>query len=390
MIMENAIAEKFLKLIDTSIQEDSFHSLELKNKRLKDSDLRLVKTRLIDIKGETHLSFTYRYPTQDITKNFIPIEALTQISDLLEKEFFQGDLITASKTYFFNTQHKVTLKEKAIDIKLDGRSHDIQKNVALQNTNKNYLYQLGITSKEGHVLGKKRSKYNQINKYIEIVEKVIEDSPIEGKYRIYDMGSGKAYLSFALYDHLKSIDHEVQLTGIELRDQLVDVCNKIARDNGFEGLTFEQGYIGEKELKELDILIALHACDTATDDAIYQGIRSDASIIICSPCCHKQVRKSMKGNKQNPITQHGILEERLAEMLTDTIRALILEAHGYKAKIIEFISSEHTAKNLMLIGVKKTNTDGVQLDKTKFEEIKALKETYGIQNHYLEDLITAQ
>ncbi|NNE27173.1 MAG: SAM-dependent methyltransferase [Saprospiraceae bacterium] len=382
--------ERFIKLIQSSIEDESIVGLSLKNKRDKSSDLKLVNVRLVEIKNAMHLSFVYSYPTKDITKNYQIEEGIQKIVELLQNEFFQSDLITDNKIHFFNSQHKVTLKSKDKAPEQISRSHDQKKNVPLQDTSMNYLYQLGITSKEGHVIGKMRSKYNQINKYIEIVDNVISNSSLTDQFRIYDMGSGKAYLSFALYDHLKNNkQHTVELTGIELREELVASCNQIAKDNGFGSLKFETGYIGEKDLEAVDILIALHACDTATDDAIFQGIQSQASIIICSPCCHKQVRKSMEDG-HTPITKHGILKERLAEMLTDTIRALLLEACGYKSKIIEFISSEHTAKNLMLIGVLDPNHPKGQILGHKLQEVKNLKEAYGITQHYLEELINAR
>jgi len=178
---------------------------------------------------------------------------------------------------------------------------------------------------------------------------------------------------------------QVSVTGIELRKELVDYCNDIAEKCGFENLNFECKPIQEYADKKIDILIALHACDTATDDAITKGIIAKADLIVCAPCCHKQVRQSLKGKEQeDPILKYGIFKERQFEMVTDTIRALILEKQQYQTKIFEFVSNEHTRKNVMLVATKSTKEIDVKKVNSK---IKGIKEAYGIEEHYLETQI---
>jgi hypothetical protein len=201
------------------------------------------------------------------------------------------------------------------------------------------------------------------------------------------MGSGKGYLTFALYDYLRNkFDTKVCITGVEYRQELVDVCNVISGKAAFDNLVFVQGTIEEAPVEDTDILIALHACDTATDEAIFRGISSGASLIVCAPCCHKQIRNEIK--LQNPLSQllkHGILLERQAEIVTDSLRALIMEAYGYKTKVFEFISSEHTSKNVMIIGRKITHSPEKRI--SVLEHIAQIKAVYGIRRHYLEDLL---
>jgi hypothetical protein len=166
---------------------------------------------------------------------------------------------------------------------------------------------------------------------------------------------------------------------------LVDICNTIAQKAGLANLNFVKGTIEKAELNKIDILIALHACDTATDDAIYRGIKSEAELIVCAPCCHKQIRKAMNvTNELNNVTRFGILKERQAEIITDTIRAMILEAHGYKTNVFEFISLEHTPKNVMIVGRK---TKDKKNKKEILNNIAAIKRLYGIEKHYLETLL---
>ncbi|MFA5359331.1 MAG: methyltransferase, partial [Patescibacteria group bacterium] len=166
---------------------------------------------------------------------------------------------------------------------------------------------------------------------------------------------------------------------------LVDLCNRIVAESGFEGLSFVQGSISDYPVGKIDMLIALHACDTATDDAIFKGISADATYIICAPCCHHQIRKEMNPeNELKPILKHGIFLERQAEMLTDGLRALILEKYGYHAKVFEFISTSHTPKNVIIVGRKtKIKPD---VDKIS-DQIHQIKRAFGIGNHYLEQLL---
>jgi hypothetical protein len=200
------------------------------------------------------------------------------------------------------------------------------------------------------------------------------------------MGAGKGYLTFALYDYLRNkLQHNVTVTGVELRKDLVDQCNKAAAECGFDQLHFECSSIEDFELKKVDILIALHACDTATDDAIAKGIKANADLIVCAPCCHKQIRQQLKGKEyKNPLLKYGIYKEREFEMVTDTIRALVLERNHYKSNIFEFISSEHTGKNTMLVGVKSKHKPDLPVIQGK---IDSLKEAYQIDYHYLEKLM---
>ena len=284
------------------------------------------------------------------------------------------------------------LKEKKASILiLPDNSHDKNKNRKITATGKQYLYELKITDAQGKVRPHGQDKYKQINHYIEILSSLLEDLPKKEHTNIADMGSGKGYLTFALYDYLNyKLQVPTSITGVEFREDLVSLCNEIAAKSNFNNLHFAEGSIEDfKYEKDLDVLIALHACDTATDDAIYQGIQSNAELIVVAPCCHKQIRREMqKGKTHNEtefLTKHGIFMERQAEMVTDGLRALILELMGYATKIFEFISTEHTPKNVLLVAQKRKkplNNQAELLDK-----IATSKKFFGIENHHLESLI---
>jgi SAM-dependent methyltransferase len=204
--------------------------------------------------------------------------------------------------------------------------------------------------------------------------------------RIVDMGAGKGYLDFALYDYLGG---KADIIGVELRDKLVEDGNTTANASGFQGLSFVPGSILDYDATGADAVIALHACDTATDDAIYQGIKAGASLIAVAPCCHKQIRRQMEAGKPaaqlDVLLRHGIFLERQAEMVTDTLRALLLELSGYRVKVFEFVSDAHTPKNNLVVAEKdgRAGRDRDALLK-RIAEIKAL---FGVERHYLEGLL---
>ncbi|MEZ4891850.1 MAG: SAM-dependent methyltransferase [Saprospiraceae bacterium] len=245
------------------------------------------------------------------------------------------------------------------------------------------------TNSKGEVLAKSQDKWRQINKYLEIIQNLNAQTPLPKEPIIADMGSGKGYLTFALYDYLfNQLGLKPQITGIELRKELVKTCNKAAENSGFDGLHFEALNISDYHPPRLDMLIALHACDIATDMALAGGIFANANMIIAAPCCHKQIRKEMSTqNELAPVLRHGILEERQAELITDGIRALLLESEGYQTKVFEFVSTEHTAKNVMITAVKSGKAADKRRQKS-LEQIQGIKSGFGIKEHYLENLLS--
>ena len=378
-----------LQQITDAVENNNFLKITLGNKREKTNDLKNVFIKLVLIKKQSYLSFVYRHNTNDITKNFLLAEAINVIKELLEKNFYNADVYTTSNTIYYSIikdgKEKLITKIHDIHKEIQPLSHDKQKNRIIQK-DALYLKQLGLTNAEGILKKEMQHKYKQINRYVEIIEGILKDTTIENDFSVVDMGSGKGYLTFALYEYLQSKNQEIKVTGIELREDLVEKCNSIAVASKYDGLHFSKGSIQETILPSVDMLIALHACDTATDDAIGKGIKANATFIICAPCCHKQIRKQMAPtNALQLITKHGILMERQAEMVTDTIRALILEAHGYKTKVFDFIEEEDTPKNVLIVGTKSNFSQKIFDENIlKIQELKAL---FGIKEHYLETVI---
>jgi len=376
----------FFTKLATSFESNSFVKITLSKPAYKSDGLHNVYIRLVKIKEEPMFSCTYHYKTNDQVKNYSLEEVKEVLTELLNNKFKVGILFTLEEdfTIQFSKKGKVSTRTTFASFQnIPPVEHDKPK--TKRASLGKYLTLLGIADAKGDIIPKMADKYKQINKYLEIIEGLIKNTDLPKTINIVDMGSGKGYLTFALYDYLvNQRKKEVSITGIELRKELVDFCNKTAKACEFEGLTFENKSIEEYKTKKIDILIALHACDTATDDALGKGMSANATLIITAPCCHKQIRQQLKGKEQqSPILKFGIFKERQYEMVTDTIRALILEKKQYQTKIFEFISNEHTRKNVMLVGIKSTKKAEKEVLSGKIE---AIKKEYGIEQHYLESI----
>jgi len=356
-------------------------------------DLKNIYLRPVELKKGLHVAFNFRYKTRDELKNFGLEETIAQLETLLGTAFLNADLLTPERDFSlqFDKKGEAHFSEKKPSTNTPTAvptAHNRTKNRLLDPAAP-WLHLLGITNSKGEVLAAYQDKWRQINKYLEIIESLLRESPLPTSPQIADMGSGKGYLTFALYDFLENhLGLTPYITGIELRPALVDFCNKTAQQVGFQNLRFVAQDIAIYQPERLDMLIALHACDTATDLALAAGIRQKARIIVVAPCCHKQIRREMQAkNELTPLLQHGILAERQAELVTDGIRALLLEAEGYHTKVFEFISTEHTAKNVMITAT----TDGRRLNQRRVEalaQVEALKLGFGIREHWLEKLLS--
>ena len=371
---------EFISKIEALDIETDVMKVQMSKRMINSSDLRTIKARRVLIKGKSLISVVYRHDTKDVTKNYTLKDFIDLSYEWLEDQFFNATLTLESIEYrLLSNRKNATLKSIELSGGLNlSETHDHQKKRLIPE-DAPFLRSLGISSDKGKVYQSSQRKYRQINKFIEILDGLCRGKTIK---TIADMGCGKGYLSFATYSHMASLQDDLSLVGYELRPKLVEDINSIAQKHKFSGLSFEVGDISQINIPKTDMVIALHACDIATDMAIAKGIEAEAQLIVVSPCCHKQIRKAMRGNSQIDSTlSHGIMKERMAEWLTDAIRVLLLESRGYKTKIMEFISSEHTSKNL-LITAEKNNVRSEALS-----EVEALKKQYGIDVHYLETLI---
>ncbi|MGV8920634.1 MAG: class I SAM-dependent methyltransferase [Pseudomonas sp.] len=384
---------QFLSLLDTSLSQNSFIKLVLAKYVGAELELQRIIIKLMTIKDQPHLSFVYRYKTRDITKNFPVAEGEEVIADLLPESFKNAHLLslTDEVQLEFSKKGKSTLfKSKAQqEREAPSSEHDREKKRFLELT-RPFLTDLGVTNKQHELIAAMSRKWKQINKFIEVFSHALSTSPLtlDRPIKVADFGSGKGYLTFAIHDYLRNtLQAEGEVTGVELREDMVNLCNTAAERLEHPGLVFKHGDVRSVAPSDLDVMIALHACDIATDYAIHTGIRSGAAIIMCSPCCHKQIRLQIQSpTLLRPMLQYGLHMGQQAEMVTDSLRALYLEVCGYETKVFEFISLEHTNKNKMILAVKRAEP----LKQTELlAKIQQLKEFYGIQEHCLETLLQA-
>jgi len=382
--------ETFLDLLKQALRDNTLIKLVLGKYRGRQTGLEKITIRPVTITGQETLSFVYRHQTQDVTRNFDPEQALTLIQQLLGTNFKSAHLfsISADVQIDFSKKGKTVLsRSKPSSDVLPARAHDRVKE-RLIDVNSPFLKALGVTNESGQVLPSMSSKWKQINVFLERFRCALAASRIaaDASVRVVDFGAGKGYLTFAVYEYLHTtLGLETVVTGVELRDDLVRFCNTVAKARGMAGMNFTPGDLDHYVPGSLEVLIALHACDTATDQAIALGIRAGAEIIMCAPCCHKELRSQMVSPPVlTPLLRHGIHMGQEAEMVTDSLRALWLEAAGYEAQVFEFISLEHTSKNKMILGVKRAQPEPRE---PILARINALKEFYGIKNQALEKLL---
>jgi SAM-dependent methyltransferase len=390
-MLENS--EEFVNRLSQSLTSGTFVKLTLGNYKGGDTQLQKIFVRLVTTKKGTRLFFLYRGATRDTAKNYDIDTGIALIAEALDGQFFSGHLFTTEN----DLQLEIGKKSKSrLNIakptfkSAPPQEHDRSKKMQVDQS-AFYLKALGITDETGRVRDKQQDKWRQINKFVEILANLVDKSALKDrqKLKIIDMGSGKGYLTFAAYDYFSNIrGNDVTVTGVDTKQALVDLDNSIAAASGFTGLSFTLGHISETEVADIDILIALHACDTATDDAIFKGIASGANLIVVAPCCHQEVRPQIKPPAMLKDTlKHGVMMERTAETITDALRSLLLERSGYATRLFEFVPMEHTPKNNMLVGTRLTkpvSTDDIS------RQIEDIKSAFGISEQRLEKLLNKQ
>ena len=384
--------QQFFLDIQQSIENKSFDRLILSQYKGELAELEKMTFRMIELQGQATLSCLYHHTTQDVTKNYTLIDGIEKIAELLNLSK-QANLFTLNQDIQLKKNKKKAMlnhqKKQTSALKVERQQHNREKQRYVQQQSP-FLRHLGITDEKGQIVPSMARKWKQINKFIEIFSNAYEQiDASQQELNIVDFGSGKGYLTFALYDYLQSQQKTPLITGVELRSNLVEFCQNVADQVGFNHLDFFEGDVRSYQPEKLDVMIALHACDIATDFAIHTGIRLNASMIMCAPCCHKELRPQLHSPEVlQPMLQFGIHAGQQAEMLTDTLRALLLKAYGYETKVFEFVALEHTSKNKMILATKRKALQ--QPDPKIMQQIQALKTMYGIEKQSLELLLQDQ
>jgi SAM-dependent methyltransferase len=351
-----------------------------------------VTVRPVEIKGALNLQFSHFDDKRDITKNYPFEEAASKVDELLALPFRNISVESSAG----GIQVNISKKGKALVSKLkpsaapEEISHDRQKNKLLSIENAGpFLKAVGIMTQDGRIKADMQRKFKQINEYLRLVDETDSFQALSGSsIHIVDFGCGNAYLTFAIYFYLHDIlQLDAHVTGVDIQSDLIERHKKKADSLGWDQLTFQVGEIANFEPETIpNVVMALHACDTATDDAIAKGIRWESKVIICAPCCQHELQAQLSKipvpQQMLPIYQDGILSERMGDILTDTFRATILRIMGYRTDVTQFVPIEHTAKNLMIRSVK-TSPAGTE---RWVEEYRNLKSFWQV-TPYLERLL---
>ncbi len=317
-----------------------------------------VKIRPVMLKEELYIQETQYVGNKVLHKNCTVAEAIARILIYMEQDFKQGLIQTSEEecTILISKKGKATIKrkKKASNVKAD-LEHNRQKQYIFQEGQKiPFLIDLGIMNLEGKVVRAKYDKFRQINKYLEFIKDIIPRLPKDRTIRIIDFGCGKSYLTFAMYYYLHDIEKlPIEVIGLDLKEEVIRYCNELAERYDFKHLHFEMGDIAKFEgADSVDMVVTLHACDTATDYAIEKAVKWGAEVIFTVPCCQHEVNNQISNDLLQPVLKYGLLKERMSALLTDAIRANLLESMGYETQVMEFIDMEHTPKNILIRATK--------------------------------------
>lgn len=355
--------DNLLSLISQLIQDQALNQAVLSNVRKKESDsYTKVEIKPIELKGELVYQFSYYYSNKVLHDNLNAHDTEQKLAELFAEQFKQALLHTPEADYqvLISKKFKVTiLKKPASKAKVE-LSHNRKKQYVLEEgTPVPFLVELGVMNAEGKVLAKKYDKFKQINRFLEMIRDITPHLSKDRKLNIIDFGCGKSYLTFALYHYLKEVEGlNFQVIGLDLKQDVIAHCNTLAQKMEYKDLRFLVGDIAQyNEWDQVDMVVTLHACDTATDAALEKAIRWGAEVILSVPCCQHELFGQVSNTTLHPMLRHGIIKERFSALATDSIRAQLLDIVGYKTQLLEFIDMEHTPKNLLIRAVKGPSTE---------------------------------
>lgn len=347
--------------------------------------IKKVKVRPIHLKDRIKLQVTTYRGTKVFHKNYEREDFFTLLEQYVTGYATEEEpekSVKFKQIVIQTTKEQVTVlvsKKGKITIKENKKKKELPKPITAHNRTKNYilkegtavpfLIDLGVMTREGKVVQSKYDKYRQINRFLEFVEDVIEELPRDKELTILDFGCGKSYLTFALYYYFKNLKgYNINIVGLDLKEDVIRNCNALAKKYQYDKLTFLHGDIAEyEELEQVDMVVTLHACDTATDYALEKAIQWNAKVILSVPCCQHEINRQINCKEFNTILKYGLLKERISALLTDGLRAELLECHGYKTQILEFIDMEHTPKNILIRAVKQKQ--GKKKDTKDYEKL---------------------
>ena len=371
--------EKIIDLLKTAFENETLIKLSFGDLRKKSNPCKKVLLRPLLLQNELCYQAEYHFQNKVTHRNYEKEQCTELCTELITDVFKQMNLFCTDADYQILASYpdRPKIIKKAATKSMPALSHNHEKKYIIPDRVPcDFLIRLGVMDQSGQVFQKHYAKFRQINRFLEIVSDVLDCLPERTEpLRIVDFGCGKAYLTFALYHYLKRIlERNVEITGLDLKEDVIDFCNGVAHDLNYEGLRFLKGDIAEySEQGEADMVVTLHACDTATDYALIKAVGWGASVILSVPCCQHELFSQISNELHAPLLKHGILNERFCSILTDGLRGLKLEEQGYEVSMIEFTSLEHTSKNIMIRAVKTGRKN-----KTVGEEYRRLKDYWHV------------
>lgn len=356
-------SEKILQLteiIAEAVQNRNFKSASLTTPR-KSSPYRRVDVRPILLKGAMHYQFSMQEGEMVIHSNLKCIQACQYLEELFHAHFGRLRLIKSTEEIEIEIVHgrlkiRSTVKQNQ---EPDLHHNQSTRYIIPEGIPCPFLHKLGVMTQGGQVIAARRAKFRQINRFLEIVSDIIPELPRSTHLKVVDFGCGKSYLTFSLYHYFTHIlGLEVSLTGIDQKAEVIAQCASIADELGMDGLKFISGDIAEAHsIGNIDLAVSLHACDTATDMALAQAVRADAKVILAVPCCQHELNKQLNSVPLQSMLEFGIMRDRLTELVTDTLRAKLLETKGYFTQMLEFIDAEHTPRNILIRSIRRETTN---------------------------------
>ena len=383
--MNHEIIYEVLNLIaDNNISKITFSNI-----RNKELELDKVIAKLVSIKNNINIQFEYRFKRIIKHTNIITSDTETVKNELMKLFKLAKDInivtINENINIKISKKFKINVNRKKVNTRNISFDHNNKKEYFLSEKEKYpFLIELGIQSKEGHIIKNKFNKFKQINKYLEFIKQAITQLNTKKQITILDFGSGKSYLTFSSYYYLNEIlKLDVKIIGIDLKKEVIEHCNKISKKLDFSKLSFIYGdVINYENNNEIDMVISLHACNTATDIAILKALGWNTKVFFAVPCCQKEVNSQLNNDFLPFMLKHGIIKEKFSTLLTDSIRSEVLEAFGYKSDIVEFISEENTPKNQLIRAYRVNNT----IDTKKIEKLEKFTSSLNIKMFLLDEI----
>ena len=349
-----------------------------------------VKIRPILMKNKLYFQASEFIGQKVIHKNYTREELLEHLPVWFDHIFRQAEIVTKKgrATVLISKKGKTTIIKKPAGVNFDTSGDlDYQLQKLVHNKKKNYILEegapipflvdLGVMNKDGMINKSKSDKFRQINRFLEFIEDILPYLERNREITILDFGCGKSYLTFALYYYLKiQKNYHIKVIGLDLKSDVIDHCNLLSEKYGYDQLKFLVGDIASYTgTDKVDMVVSLHACDTATDYALFKAVSWKAKVILSVPCCQHELNRQLDNNKLKPVLKHGIIKERMAALITDAMRAEVLESKGYKVQLLEFIDMEHTPKNILIRAVKKEQKC---FEGKESEELKECMELLGV------------